>query len=384
MPAGLGRRRRRRAPLEEFADARGRDDRGAGGAAVRGARPTASSRRWSTSATAGRSSSSCAAATNSRRRSWARSASRSCGRRRRRRSSRSWGPGPGASGAVRGTIRDRGALAGIFADHAIRLVGNGTTGANRDGFHLRSVNVGARPRRSPASAISAACGPGEPDPRSGRAAARSRRAIEVGHIFKLGHEVFGEVRRGLHRRPEADAPDGDGLLRDRHQPHAAGRASSSATTPTASSGPGRSRRSRCSSACSTPDWPRRPSGPGRLGGRRRAGGADVLIDDRAERPGVKFKDADLIGIPLRLTVGRQGPQGGDRRAEMALAKGGRSRYPWPRRRPASPRPSRSGRPKAHEIRRKPSRTPPSQPQRGRPSCSCRAPGASSSSTIRST
>jgi len=35
-------------------------------------------------------------------------------------------------------------------------------------------------------------------------------------------------------------------------------------------------------------------------------GADVLVDDRAERPGVKFKDADLIGIPLRLTIGGQG------------------------------------------------------------------------------
>jgi len=31
---------------------------------------------------------------------------------------------------------------------------------------------------------------------------------------------------------------------------------------------------------------------------------DVLIDDRDERPGVKFKDADLIGIPIRITVGK--------------------------------------------------------------------------------
>jgi prolyl-tRNA synthetase len=30
---------------------------------------------------------------------------------------------------------------------------------------------------------------------------------------------------------------------------------------------------------------------------------DVLLDDRDERPGVKFKDADLVGIPLRVTVG---------------------------------------------------------------------------------
>jgi prolyl-tRNA synthetase len=39
-------------------------------------------------------------------------------------------------------------------------------------------------------------------------------------------------------------------------------------------------------------------------------GVEVLVDDRDERPGVKFKDADLIGIPLRVTVG-----------EKALAQG---------------------------------------------------------------
>ena len=35
-------------------------------------------------------------------------------------------------------------------------------------------------------------------------------------------------------------------------------------------------------------------------------GIDVLLDDREERPGVKFKDADLIGCPLRVTVGSRG------------------------------------------------------------------------------
>ncbi len=38
-------------------------------------------------------------------------------------------------------------------------------------------------------------------------------------------------------------------------------------------------------------------------------GVEVLIDDRNERPGVKFKDADLIGIPLRITVGRRASEG---------------------------------------------------------------------------
>ena len=37
-----------------------------------------------------------------------------------------------------------------------------------------------------------------------------------------------------------------------------------------------------------------------------AAGMDVLIDDRPERPGVKFNDADLIGCPIRLTIGEKG------------------------------------------------------------------------------
>ena len=37
-----------------------------------------------------------------------------------------------------------------------------------------------------------------------------------------------------------------------------------------------------------------------------AAGVDVIVDDRAERPGVKFKDADLIGFPVRVVVGAKG------------------------------------------------------------------------------
>jgi prolyl-tRNA synthetase len=48
----------------------------------------------------------------------------------------------------------------------------------------------------------------------------------------------------------------------------------------------------------------------RIGAELAGAGLDVLIDDRDERPGVKFKDADLIGIPIRLTIG-----------EKALAEG---------------------------------------------------------------
>ena len=41
-----------------------------------------------------------------------------------------------------------------------------------------------------------------------------------------------------------------------------------------------------------------------------AAGIEVLVDDRDERPGVKFKDADLIGIPVRATVGARGLKNG--------------------------------------------------------------------------
>jgi len=39
-------------------------------------------------------------------------------------------------------------------------------------------------------------------------------------------------------------------------------------------------------------------------------GVEVLLDDRDERPGVKFKDADLIGVPLRVTIGAKGLEKG--------------------------------------------------------------------------
>ena len=49
-----------------------------------------------------------------------------------------------------------------------------------------------------------------------------------------------------------------------------------------------------------------------------AAGVEVLVDDRDERPGVKFKDADLIGIPIRITVGKKA---GDGVVEYKLRRG---------------------------------------------------------------
>ena len=46
-----------------------------------------------------------------------------------------------------------------------------------------------------------------------------------------------------------------------------------------------------------------------IANRLEAAGFDVILDDRDERPGVKFKDADLVGIPFRITVGKKVTEG---------------------------------------------------------------------------
>ena len=51
----------------------------------------------------------------------------------------------------------------------------------------------------------------------------------------------------------------------------------------------------------------------------KAGGLDVLFDDRDERAGVKFKDADLIGIPLSIVIGKKGIE--ENKIELRLRKG---------------------------------------------------------------
>jgi prolyl-tRNA synthetase len=46
-----------------------------------------------------------------------------------------------------------------------------------------------------------------------------------------------------------------------------------------------------------------------IGQKLEAAGFQVLLDDRDERPGVKFKDADLVGIPYRINVGKKVTEG---------------------------------------------------------------------------
>jgi prolyl-tRNA synthetase len=213
------------------------------------------------------------------------------------------GAKPGSLGTVRGTIKDAAALAGIFADHAIRLIGNGTTGANKDGFHLRNVNV-ARDLAVSKFGDFRRVRPGEPDPKSGQPL-QVRRGIEVGHIFKLGtkysekfgavftddkkeshHMVMGCYGIGISRTMQAvieQSHDNDGIV-----------------------WPWNCAPFQVLICVLDPQLAEAMDLAKKLASAAERAGGDVLIDDRAERPGVKFKDADLIGIPLRLTIGGKG------------------------------------------------------------------------------
>ena len=51
-----------------------------------------------------------------------------------------------------------------------------------------------------------------------------------------------------------------------------------------------------------------------------AAGYDVLLDDRDERPGVKFKDADLVGIPYRVNIGKKLAEGNVEVVERAKSQ----------------------------------------------------------------
>lgn len=211
------------------------------------------------------------------------------------------GAQPGSLGAIRSTLKSPGIR--VYADPALRGGAGMTTGANEDGYHYRHVNL-ERDIQVTHWADLRTVQPGETCTVSGQAL-KIRRAIEVGHVFKLGTKystalhalyldeagqqhpcVMGCYGIGVTRTVQAiieQCHDKDGI------------AWPLTTAPFA--------------VCLTPLAVAPNSQAMQLAQRwldeLTAQGVEVLLDDRDERPGVKFKDADLIGIPLRVTLGEK-------------------------------------------------------------------------------
>jgi len=191
----------------------------------------------------------------------------------------------------------------ILADLALRGRSGMLTGANRDEFHLRGVDV---ERDIPSAEWL--------DLREAQAGEACQlcdaplevcKAIEVGHIFKLGtrySEMLGATVQDENgkSRPIVMGSYGIGIERtmaavveSRHDE--AGMIWPISVAPF-----------EVVISVINPKKATAADAGGALYDALVAEGIDVLLDDRDERPGVKFNDADLIGIPYRITVGPKG------------------------------------------------------------------------------
>ena len=213
----------------------------------------------------------------------------------------------------------------VLADHSVRAGRDWVTGSNKADRHVRGVNT-PRDFRVDRYEDLIELREGDRCPVDG-GALEIERSIVVGHIFQLGTKYSSPL--------EATFIDEDGT----HKPYVMG-----------CYGIGISRILAAAVEQNHDDegirWPkalapfdavvimanaddeRVSSEAERIYRDLGAAGVDALLDDRADRAGVKFADADLIGYPVQVTVGRRGIEGGT--VDLKLrATGERTTAPLP-------------------------------------------------------
>ncbi|MFC5752088.1 proline--tRNA ligase [Actinomadura rugatobispora] len=204
---------------------------------------------------------------------------------------------PGSLGAV--GVRDL----PVIADEALRGRRAMFTGANRDDVHLRGVDV-ERDIEVGTWADLREVRKGEPCPRCGEPL-RITRTIEVGHIFKLGDRyaraLGAEVLDpGGKRVPITMGSYGIGVERALAAIVEVHHDDRGIVWPTAVAP-----YQVAVVVAQSNDEPTAQAGE-TLYRDLLTAGIETIIDDRPERAGVKFRDAELTGIPYRLTVGKRG------------------------------------------------------------------------------
>jgi prolyl-tRNA synthetase len=212
------------------------------------------------------------------------------------------GAKPGSLGAVNVSNMP------VYADESLRGVTGMVTGANEDGFHFRNVSID-RDIKVEKWADLRTVAKGEPCPTCG-AALNIRRAIEVGHVFKLGTKYSEKldalfVAEDGTKKPAIMGCYGIGITRTMQAVIEQSNDKDGIIWPM-SVAPFQ--------VCITP-LGITPGHPvmvlaEKLYNELTARDVEVILDDREERPGVKFKDSELIGIPIRIGIG-----------EKSLAKG---------------------------------------------------------------
>ncbi|MCH8029658.1 MAG: proline--tRNA ligase [Candidatus Dadabacteria bacterium] len=205
----------------------------------------------------------------------------------------------------------------VVADRSVEGIKNGVTGANKKDFHLKNVNVGRDFSVEGFADIRVAVD-GDPCPECDGGALRSSRGIEVGHVFKLGTKYCEAlnatfVDEGGKEKFFIMGCYGIGI----------GRTVAAAIEQNNDEG----------GIIFPPSLA--PFQvvvlPLRVGDERVRSvseniysdlidnGVEVIIDDRDESPGFKFKDAELIGVPIQVVVGPKGLK--DESVEVKLRDG---------------------------------------------------------------
>ncbi len=211
---------------------------------------------------------------------------------------------PGSLGAVLNVPAD----VKVYADERLQGANGMTTGANEDGFHLHNVSI-ERDIKVSAWFDLRTVTAGEPCVKCGKPL-KLRRAIEVGHVFKLGtkySEKLGATFLDVdgQRKPSVMGCYGIGITRTLQAVIEQSNDKDGIIWPL-SVAPYQ--------VCITPLAVAPESQAMQLAEKfyaeLTAQGVEVILDDRDERPGVKFKDADLVGFPVRIALG-----------EKSLAKG---------------------------------------------------------------
>lgn len=205
----------------------------------------------------------------------------------------------------------------IVADPEVNDMVNAVAGANRTGYHLINVNPGRDFKADLVTDIRLVQA-GEPCPRCGSPLAEAR-GIEVGQIFKLGDKyskalgatyldekgreqyiIMGCYGIGITRTMAA-------AVEQNHDDQGIIWPASIAPFHVVVVPVSTKDRSQLDMA-------------ERIYKELLKAGVEVVIDDRPERAGVKFKDADLVGYPLRITIGSKGVESGQ--AEVTERRSG--------------------------------------------------------------
>jgi prolyl-tRNA synthetase len=190
----------------------------------------------------------------------------------------------------------------LIVDKALEGRTNLIGGANKEDYHVKNLTPG-KTFHPTAYADLRAVSAGEDCPNCG-ASLRIDTAVEIGHIFKLGYKYSESMgARVLDRNGKEVAPimGSYGIGIERILTAAVEQSNDDngfwlppsiapfeiVVVPT-----------------NTKDDQIRTAAED-IARRLEAAGHDVLLDDRDERPGVKFKDADLVGIPFRINVGKK-------------------------------------------------------------------------------